>query len=71
MKIFEDFELPSDLPFDVLVSGTADGAGKELNALAKELGVPNDVCKGHRCNTVAMWALGINGTSYFVSYRGL
>ena len=50
------------LTLDIFKTGVADGALKELNALAEHLEIPTDVCKEHSFQTAINWALGLNGT---------
>ena len=50
------------LTLDMFATGVADGALKELNALADHLLIPSDICKEHAFQTAINWALGLNGT---------
>ncbi|KAK3275612.1 hypothetical protein CYMTET_16268 [Cymbomonas tetramitiformis] len=57
-----DFGINPGELVEVFIAGTTDGAGKELNAFAKELDIPCKVCLGHRLNSAVQWSTGIAGT---------
>ena len=60
-EVLSEWDLPDAPLSDIFIYGTADGAGKELNALDRELGIKAKICKGHRLNTAVQWATGIAG----------
>ncbi|KAK3248265.1 hypothetical protein CYMTET_42264 [Cymbomonas tetramitiformis] len=61
-ELWLNFGLEEVQLVEVFIAGTADGAGKELNAFAEELEIACKVCLGHRLNTTVQWASGIAGS---------
>ncbi|KAK3233618.1 hypothetical protein CYMTET_56096 [Cymbomonas tetramitiformis] len=62
VELCSDFGLTEKQLVEIFIAGTADGAGKELNAFAKELEIACKVCVGHRLNSALQWSTGLSGT---------
>ncbi|KAK3273385.1 hypothetical protein CYMTET_18372 [Cymbomonas tetramitiformis] len=65
-----DFGINPEELVEVFIAGSTDGAGKELNAFAKELDIPCKVCLGHRLNFAVQWTTGIAGTPPIAKSQG-